>query len=33
MAIAERAGLPFADIAAAADLLREHGLLAAQEAA
>jgi aminopeptidase-like protein len=29
LAIAERAGLPFADIAAAAELLRRHGLVAA----
>jgi aminopeptidase-like protein len=27
LGIAERAGLPFGDVAAAADLLREHGLL------
>ncbi|TPI50210.1 DUF4910 domain-containing protein [Mesorhizobium sp. B2-9-1] len=30
LAIAERSGLPFAEIAAAARLLREHGLLSAQ---
>jgi aminopeptidase-like protein len=33
LAIAERSGLPFNEVAVAADLLREHGLLAASEAA
>jgi aminopeptidase-like protein len=30
LAMAERSGLPFAEIAAAARLLREHALLSAQ---
>jgi aminopeptidase-like protein len=33
LAIAERAGMPFSDVAAAAELLREHGLLGLPETA
>ena len=32
LGIAERSGLRFADVAAAAELLREHGLLGVAEA-